>query len=70
MLYRSGGNVEQRMENEAALLNTWWNHNCAVPMMDVPASLGRAWSGLGSHARFTHFPRNVVHVQSFIEVIP
>ena len=67
--YRASGDVEKRMESEATLLNTWWNQNCAGPMMNVPASLGRAWSGLGSHARFTHYPKNDIHVENFIRVI-
>ncbi len=67
--FRSGGNAATRMGSEAKLLNTWWNQHCADPMMDVPASLGHAWSGLGSHAHFTHYPKNVVHVESYIKVI-
>ncbi len=68
--YRSGGDVATRMANEAKLLNTWWNVHCAVPMMDVPASLGRAWSGLGSHAHFTHYPKDVMRIRDFIKMNP
>ncbi len=69
VFYRSGGDVEKRMDREATLLNTWWDEHCAVPMMEVPASLGRTWSGLGSHAHFTHYPKNVMRIGNFFKVI-
>jgi hypothetical protein len=29
----------------------------------------RAWSGIGSHATLVHYPKHVIHVESFIKVI-
>jgi hypothetical protein len=55
--------------NETKVIDTWWNQNCADPMMEVPASVAHVWSGLGSHASFTHYPKNVLHVGDFSRLI-
>jgi hypothetical protein len=55
--------------NETKVINTWWNQNCTGPMMDVPASVAHVWSGIGSHARFTHYPKNVLHLKDFSQLI-
>jgi len=37
--------------------------------MHATAPISHAWSGIGSHATFVHYPKNVIHVESFIKVI-
>ena len=57
------------LTNETKVINTWWNQNCADAMMEVPASVAHVWSGIGSHARFTHYPKNVLHLEDFSKLI-
>lgn len=67
--YRSTGNVVKRMTGESALINTWWNQNCTNQLMEAPASLSRAWSGMAAHAKFAHYPKNVIQLKYFIRGI-
>jgi len=67
--YRRIGKVVKTVTSETALINTWWNENCASAVMEAPSSLSRDWSGLMSHANFAHYPKNVVHVSNFVTVI-
>jgi len=55
----------KKMTSEGKLLNTWWNQNCADPIMNTAASANRAMSGFVSHVKFTHYPKNVVDVAHF-----
>jgi hypothetical protein len=57
------------LTNETKVINTWWNQNCADAMMEVPASVAHVWSGIGSHARFTHYPKNVLHLEDLSRLI-
>jgi hypothetical protein len=67
--YRMPFNLKS-MANETKLINTWWNQNCADPMMDASASVAHTWSGIALHARFTHYPKNVLHLGNFIKLTP
>lgn len=55
----------KKMNSEGKLLNTWWNQNCADPVMNASASANRAMSGVVLHVKFTHYPKNVVDVVFF-----
>ena len=57
------------MKGEGLLINKWWSQNCTDPLMQATAPINHAWSGIGSHATFVHYPKNVIHVESFINVI-
>ena len=37
--------------------------------MHATAPISHAWSGIGSHATFVDYPKNVIHVEIFIKVI-
>jgi hypothetical protein len=67
--YRTTGNVVKIFASESMLINTWWNQNCTDPMMEAPAAASRVWSGIGSHANFAHYPKNVIHIENFHTVI-
>lgn len=67
--YRTTGDVAKTLASETPMINTWWNQNCTNPMMETPASVALLWSGLGSHARFTHYPKNVLHLEDFSTLI-
>jgi len=67
--FRTTGNVAKTMEGESLLINKWWDQNCADPLMRVPASISHVWSGIGSHATFVYYPKNVVHIRNFSKVI-
>lgn len=62
---RTGKNIVKRMTSEGTLINTWWNQNCADPLMEAPASANRMMAGFVSHQTFTHYPKNVVNVEFF-----
>ncbi len=66
---RTGKKVVKRMTDEGKLLNTWWDSNCSDPLMNVPASLSHDLTGLTSHERFTHYPKNVVKTQFFVSAL-
>jgi hypothetical protein len=66
--FRATGNTTT-VKGETALINTWWNQNCTNPMMEVPASIGHVWSGIGSHATFVHYPKNTLHFEDVIKII-
>jgi len=66
--FRSTGNPSKTMQGESALINTWWNQNCTDPMMEAPASIAHSFSGIGSHATFAHYPKNVLQVKDFFKV--
>jgi hypothetical protein len=53
---------------ENTLLNTWWNQNCTQMWMEAPSSLNRTWSGMIGHENFTHYPKNVVDLATFLKV--
>jgi len=59
------GGTGKKMTSEGKLLNTWWNQNCADPLMNASASANRVMSGVVSHEKFTHYPKNVVKVVFF-----
>jgi hypothetical protein len=67
--FRTTGHVEERTQGEGKLINTWWNQNCTDAVMEVPASVSRVWSGVGSHASFTHYPKDVIQLKNFFTVI-
>lgn len=67
--YRRTGNVAKRMRGETKLINTWWNQNCTEALMEAPASAARVWSGVRSPATFTHYPKNILHLQDFVKVL-
>lgn len=67
--YRSTGNVSKRMTSESALINKWWNQNCTSVLMEAPASPNSVWSGIDSHEKFVHYPKNVIHLKDFFKVI-
>lgn len=67
--YRRTGTVVKTITNETVLINSWWNANCADAVMEAPASLNHDWSGLLSHAHFSHYPKDVIHLQDFVGVI-
>lgn len=67
--YRRTGKILKTVTAETALINTWWNANCADAVMEAPASLNHHWAGLMSHAHFTHYPKNIIHLKDFVKVI-
>jgi hypothetical protein len=67
--YRTTGDVAKTVTSESTQIDIWWNQNCTDSMMETPASVGHVWSGLGSHARFTHYPKNVLHAEDFATLI-
>ena len=66
--FETTGNVNERMDGESVLINTWWNQNCAGGSMEAPASLSRTWSGVLSHGTFTHYRKNVIKIRNFSKV--
>jgi hypothetical protein len=68
--YRTTGYVSTRKTAETTVLNAWWNQNCTAALMEAPASVSHVWSVLGSHTTFAHYPKNVIHLRSFLKVIP
>jgi hypothetical protein len=67
--FRTSGKVVKRMTSEGKLINTWWNQNCADPLMNTSASANNVLSGLVSHEKFTHYPKNIVKVPYFFKVM-
>jgi hypothetical protein len=67
--FRTSGNVSRTMKGESLLINTWWDQHCTDPLMQAPASISHAWSGIVSHATFVRYPKNVIHVEYFLKVI-
>jgi hypothetical protein len=67
--FRTTGNVARTMKDESLLINKWWDQNCADPLMQAPASISHAWSGIVSHAAFVRYPKNIVHVENFIKAV-
>jgi hypothetical protein len=38
-------------------------------MMEMAASIASTWSGLAGHPTFTHYPKNVLRDEDFVNVI-
>jgi hypothetical protein len=55
----------KKMASEGKLLNSWWNGNCADAVMNASASANRVMSGVVSHEKFTHYPKNALKVVLF-----